>query len=118
MMVVVAVQPSRHRAATGLPGAVHTEAVFKACKNVLSPSIITITYPGECIRTSEPSVTNGRKVPHGRRCLRDLAAPSGNVGYGGVASRRLSSVERPQWAECADRRLPRAHAVARGGRST
>lgn len=30
MMVVVAVQTSRHRAATGLPGAVHTEAVFKA----------------------------------------------------------------------------------------
>jgi len=30
MMVVVAVQTSRRRAATGLPGAVHTEAVFMA----------------------------------------------------------------------------------------
>jgi hypothetical protein len=30
MMVVVAVQTSRRRAATGLPGAVHSEAVFMA----------------------------------------------------------------------------------------
>ncbi len=47
MMVVVAVQTSRRRAATDLPGAVHTEAVIMAKKRCFIATHHDHRLPGE-----------------------------------------------------------------------
>lgn len=64
------------------------------------------------------AVARDSDVPQGRLCHLGSAACRTNGRSREAARQRLSVDDRPQRAECANLKTPRARAVTRGGRST